>query len=316
MAICWRLRRAQAADEPNAPSACGTAPGRLRGPKACRGAAHRTVIQKHLKAIGFLGPRAKRVLDSRARSSDAAEMSYPGGKAGAGVYQTLINLMPPHQIYVEPFLGAGSVMRLKKPAQLNIGIDMSLGRVLETRKAILNLPITSPKASTITDTDRGHTYRWIAGDGIDWLAYLSASTGPVTAVLVYCDPPYLMSTRSGRRLFDHELAEEEHTRLLEVICRLKCNVMISGYSSPLYAKALKSWHAYSYQTTTRGGLKVAEWVWCNFPRPIALHDYRFLGDNYRERERIKRKQVRWRKRLTKMPVLERQALLSAIADTA
>jgi hypothetical protein len=36
-------------------------------------------------------------------------MSYPGGKSGSGVYQTLINLMPPHDIYIEPFLGMGGV---------------------------------------------------------------------------------------------------------------------------------------------------------------------------------------------------------------
>lgn len=31
--------------------------------------------------------------------------TYPGGKSGAGVYQTIINQMPPHQLYVEPFAG-------------------------------------------------------------------------------------------------------------------------------------------------------------------------------------------------------------------
>jgi DNA adenine methylase len=51
-------------------------------------------------------------------------VAYPGGKNGAGVYQTIINLMPPHQVYIEPFLGGGAIMRLKRPAQLNIGIDL------------------------------------------------------------------------------------------------------------------------------------------------------------------------------------------------
>ena len=51
-------------------------------------------------------------------------MAYPGGKNGSGVYQTIINLMPPHEVYIEPFLGAGAVMRLKRPAARNIGIDL------------------------------------------------------------------------------------------------------------------------------------------------------------------------------------------------
>ena len=45
-------------------------------------------------------------------------MGYPGGKAGAGVYQTIINLMPPHDVYIEPFLGGGAVMRLKRPVRM------------------------------------------------------------------------------------------------------------------------------------------------------------------------------------------------------
>lgn len=50
-------------------------------------------------------------------------MAYPGGKNGSGVYQTIINLMPPHKVYIEPFLGAGATMRMKRPAVQNIGID-------------------------------------------------------------------------------------------------------------------------------------------------------------------------------------------------
>ena len=53
-----------------------------------------------------------------------AIMVYPGGKNGAGVYQTIINLMPPHDVYIEPFLGGGAIMRQKRPALLNIGVDL------------------------------------------------------------------------------------------------------------------------------------------------------------------------------------------------
>jgi DNA adenine methylase len=45
---------------------------------------------------------------------------------------------------------------------------------------------------------------------------------------------------------------------------------------------------------------------------VGLHDYRYLGDDFRERERIKRKTKRWTAKLQSMPILERQALLSAI----
>ena len=50
-------------------------------------------------------------------------MTYPGGKNAPGVYQTIINLMPPHAVYIEPFLGSGAIMRLKRRARVTIGID-------------------------------------------------------------------------------------------------------------------------------------------------------------------------------------------------
>jgi hypothetical protein len=34
---------------------------------------------------------------------------------------------------------------------------------------------------------------------------------------------------------------------------------------------------------TRGVPLATEWLWCNFPPPVALHDYRHLGASYRER---------------------------------
>jgi site-specific DNA-adenine methylase len=68
-------------------------------------------------------------LDSIAIFSDARGMVYPGGKNGAGVYQTIINLMPPHDVYIEPFLGGGAIMRQKRPALLNIGVDLDPGAI-------------------------------------------------------------------------------------------------------------------------------------------------------------------------------------------
>jgi len=41
--------------------------------------------------------------------------SYFGGKGGAGVAQQIINRMPPHTVYIEPFAGSGAVMRVKRP---------------------------------------------------------------------------------------------------------------------------------------------------------------------------------------------------------
>jgi len=224
-------------------------------------------------------------------------VTYPGGKNGSGTFQKIINLMPPHRMYVEPFLGGGAILRAKRPAEVNVGIDLS-GVVVEGWR--LDPPAEIPNLTIL--------HR----DGIAWLAENATTLG--RDCLVYCDPPYLMETRSShRQLYTFELADrDEHEGLLAVLLGLPCMVMISGYWSEMYATRLADWRVYSFQAMTRGGKLATEWVWMNFPAPFELHDYRFLGETFRDREQIKRKKLRWRAKLERMPVLERVALLDAI----
>src|SRR5262245_12409680 len=56
-------------------------------------------------------------------------MAWPGGKDGAGVYQRLINQIPPHDLFISPFLGDCAVMRRKLPAAASIGIDKSRSNI-------------------------------------------------------------------------------------------------------------------------------------------------------------------------------------------
>jgi DNA adenine methylase len=50
----------------------------------------------------------------------------------------------------------------------------------------------------------------------------------------------------------------------------------------------------------------------NYPLFVELHVYRYLGDDFRERERITKITNNWVAKLKKKPVLERNALLSAM----
>ncbi len=90
-------------------------------------------------------------------------------------------------------------------------------------------------------------------------------------------------------------------------------VMISGYDSILYKESLKGWYTHNFQAACHHGV-ATEWLWMNYRFPMILHDYRYLGNNFRERERIKRKSKRWVERLQSMPILERQALLLAMSE--
>lgn len=222
-------------------------------------------------------------------------MSYPGGKAGAGVYQSIINQMPPHELYVEPFLGGGAVMRRKRPARSSIGID------------------TDAAAITAFPRESVPGLRLDCFDGILWLCEANRRWAPGT--LVYCDPPYLLEARASRkRIYRDELDRTDHERLLRVVKALPVMVMISGYASELYHRELRDWRLVTFSSMTRGGTIATEHLWCNFPAPAALHDYRYLGADYRERERIKRKTERWAANYAEIPVLERRAVLSRLLE--
>ncbi len=87
--------------------------------------------------------------------------------------------------------------------------------------------------------------------------------------------------------------------------------MLSGYESPLYRESLKGWHSHVFHAGCHHG-RGTEWLWMNYSAPLQLHDYRYLGDNFRQREKIKKKTEVWVKKFQRMPLLERQALLHAI----
>lgn len=259
-------------------------------------------------------------------------MTYLGGKNGAGVFQQVINQMPPHRIYVEPFLGSGAVFRLKALAELSVLIEASAAS-LETTIAAATaetgeaVPLVTPgdavgaiakvsgrardsrgvsPAAAMPSRDPGSIA--ILGDSRRYLPRLGLNSD----CLIYADPPYLGSTRA-RRYYKHEIfTDEEHTDLLRILKALPCMVILSGYPSELYSRELPGWRVHTFSTVNRAGEKVTECLWMNYPAPFLLHDYRYLGANFRERERIKRKTNRWVNRLNKMPALERASLFLAL----
>lgn len=83
-------------------------------------------------------------------------------------------------------------------------------------------------------------------------------------VLIYADPPYLLSTRRKEQ-YDHEMTgEEEHQQLLETLLQHKGYVIISGYDNELYNKTLKKWTKTKIQSNADGGLYRMEVLWMNF----------------------------------------------------
>lgn len=220
-------------------------------------------------------------------------MTYDGGKNGAGVYQSIINQIPPHRYYYELFSGSGAILRLKKPSMANIAIDKDPRSMKMLVSATKGMP----------------AFHAIVGDAISFLKTKQFHKED----FVYCDPPYLFDTRSCKTpMYRYELEEKDHIELLTTIKLLNCYVAISGYDSKLYNDYLHSWRKIFIPTVKRNGKRAIEVVWMNYPQPTHLHDYSYLGKNFRERERIKRKIHRWTKRLESLPELERNAILDSL----
>jgi DNA adenine methylase len=223
-------------------------------------------------------------------------VSYPGGKGASGVVQTIINQQPPHETYIEAFLGGGAVMLAKRPARVNIGIDLDASTIASFKGAGSSVELLCCDAKRYLDDRWGRK----EFNGTE---------------LVYCDPPYLMSTRRNwSKMYRCEMDDLGHARLLQVIRGLPCMVQISGYESPMYSAHLAGWRVVKYQAATRHGVRT-ECLWMNYPEPNVLHDYRFLGKDYRQRERIKRKAMRWVSRLNSLPRLERLAIYGEMASS-
>lgn len=210
-------------------------------------------------------------------------MRYPGGKGKC--FHQLINLMPPHRTYIEGYLGAGSVMRNKKPAQRTIGIDVD------------------PAVISAWGSGDGKV-ELIEADAISYLESFEFSGGE----LVYLDPPYLPSTRRKDRVYKYDYTEEQHERMLAMVLKLPCMVMISGYASQMYDSHLAGWNCRTFTANSQVGLR-EESVWFNFEPPAALHDVSHLGANFRDRQTIKRRRKRLYERIEGLDPVERHELM-------
>ena len=221
-------------------------------------------------------------------------MSYPGGKGNC--FREIINLMPPHSIYVETHLGGGSVFLNKRLSSTNILNDIDIAVINRFRCSTANSIVSQCRI-----------FNWDAAE-------LLRSLTPSKSMLVYCDPPYPMESRRSGRLYKYEYSRLDHVKLVDAVLKLNCLVIVSGYPNTIYGEALSNWNCHTFTTPTRGGTLATEKAWFNFPVPGHLHDYSYIGSDFREREILKRQKKRWIKRLEKMDPQRRHSLIHAIHD--
>jgi hypothetical protein len=226
--------------------------------------------------------------------------SYTGSKSANGVFQTIIGQMPPHSVYVEPFFGSGQIFWKKRRADTSIVFDVARD-------------LTAKAGAEGVIAQCGNALELLPGLSL-WL--------PPDAV-IYCDPPYPLATRNNRIYYNdllavgaREMTDREHVQLLTMLQTIRCRILISTLPNELYRSALTlecGWRRIEYQTRAHRRT-LTEWLFCNFPEPDELHDWRFAGRNFRERWRMTKLVRRTIAKLEAMNKRERGYVLDAISQ--
>jgi hypothetical protein len=177
-------------------------------------------------------------------------------------------------------------MRRKRPALRNIGIDLN-ERALEKFQCAYPVELV-----------HGCAHRFLAG--YDYRG----------RELIYCDPPYLHSTRTSSRRYRFDYEGSDHLELLALLKDVPCHVILSGYPSALYDESLEGWQSLELQVMNQGGVRT-EKLWFNFP-PDRVHWASYAGKNHTDRQRIRRKAQNWGRRYHALPPGARLAVLSAL----
>ncbi|MBC6308139.1 DNA adenine methylase [Listeria sp. FSL L7-1582] len=81
--------------------------------------------------------------------------------------------------------------------------------------------------------------------------------------LIYADPPYPMETRANKRHYAHEMSNDDHVDLLEVLRDHSGYVILSSYENELYNKMLPNWIKEHKVVNAESGAKREEVLYIN-----------------------------------------------------
>lgn len=253
-------------------------------------------------------------------------LNYPGAKWGMA--KMIVNLMPQHRSYLEPYFGSGAVLFNKPPSAIETVNDIdgdivNFFRVLrEQPRELAEAIALTPYARDVFDDAHAHkgscdfdrAYRFAirskmghgfkthrkTGFKIDvysrersyctkcWnrlptdimeaaerLKAVQIENRPALEVikkfnhdnvLIYADPPYLMSTRNCTQ-YNHEMDEQDHVELLAALKQHKGSVILSGYPSEMYDRELAGWSRIARKSYNQAHAQRTEVLWCNFEIP-------------------------------------------------
>jgi DNA adenine methylase len=89
--------------------------------------------------------------------------------------------------------------------------------------------------------------------------------------LIYCDPPYVHSTRdkNSRQVYHAEMSDVDHRLLAALLHSCKSKVVVSGYPSDLYEELYDDWRVETFDIANHAAAgkekeRETECLWMNF----------------------------------------------------
>lgn len=82
----------------------------------------------------------------------------------------------------------------------------------------------------------------------------------------YLDPPYVHSSRGDSSAYIHEMTDEQHVKLAEVLNGISGRAVLSGYRTPLYDRLYRGWRRIDAPVKTCHSVRKPrqESIWKNF----------------------------------------------------
>ena len=214
--------------------------------------------------------------------------NYIGNKGGQTILPVLANLIPQSKRYFSFFLGGGGLEFSKDFKHLNWVVS---------DKALQSQLHASSMAKAVYKSYEA----------------LVAENKFTSDDFIFCDPPYLFSTRlSQKQYYIHEFNETDHVQFLLTIIALDSKILITHPQCELYDRYLNGWEKLNFGYQTRGGW-FEDCIYVNYDwRNLPLVTYNYLGGNRTTRQQIKRKRQSLVSKFNQLSYHEQQAFLAEI----
>ena len=220
---------------------------------------------------------------------------YTGQKKINGVYQAIINEIPICSDFYEVFCGSAQLSK----------ILLSICPAVNFHVNDIDPAVIDKLNFTSAVCTNQHFLDFISS--IDHNAYDRS--------VLFLDPPYQHCSRVGNeKLYKFEMSDQDHMILFDYVASSRLKIILIHPKDCIYDKLLSLGWRYKEIKIRYHRKTSIERIYCNYEVPTRLLTYRFLGENFTQRQRILRKCNRFAQKLLLLPELERNAIISHICS--